>query len=68
MVNVRGDAGGGSFVAGYKRAFADYSALELHAAAGLRQLLSVQHSVRLSEHSGASLIATWQPQVGGGGG
>lgn len=33
LVNVRKNVGGGSFLAGYKRHFADYSSLEVRTAA-----------------------------------
>jgi hypothetical protein len=66
LVNVRKNVGGGSFLAGYKRAFADSSSLELHGAVGMRTLLSAQHSVQLSPESSASLIASWQPNAGPG--
>jgi DnaJ family protein C protein 11 len=66
LVSVRGDAGGGSFLAGYKRSYADHSTLELHAAAGLKSLVSLSSSVALSEAAGASLVATWQPSAGPG--
>ena len=65
-MNVRKNVGGGSFLAGYKRAFADSSSLELHGAVGMRTLLSAQHSVQLSPESSASLIASWQPNAGPG--
>lgn len=66
MVNVRRDVGGGSFLAGYKRQFADYSSLQLTGAVGLRTLLTAQHTVQLSPDSTASLVASWQPNVGVG--
>lgn len=40
--------------------------LQVHGAVGLRSLLSVQHSVQLSPESSASLIASWQPNMGMG--
>jgi DnaJ family protein C protein 11 len=64
LVNVRKNVGGGSFLAGYKRHFADYSSFEVHGAVGLRTLLSAQHSVQLTPESSASLVASWQPHVG----
>ncbi|EFN53601.1 hypothetical protein CHLNCDRAFT_58555 [Chlorella variabilis] len=64
LVNVRKNVGGGSFLAGYKRHFADYSSLEVHGAVGLRTLLSAQHSVQLDADSSASLVASWQPDAG----
>lgn len=66
LVNVRKNVGGGSFLAGYKRAYADYSTFELHAAAGLKTLLTASSGVQLSQHAHASLTATWQPQAGMG--
>jgi hypothetical protein len=66
MVRVQREVGGGSFLAGYRRAYADSSSLDLHAALGLQTLLSAQHSVQLSPVASATLAATWQPRVGAG--
>lgn len=66
LVSVRKNVGGGSFLAGYKRHFADYSSLEVHGAVGLRTLLSAQHTAQLSPESSASLVASWQPNAGVG--
>ncbi|KAL4442759.1 hypothetical protein ABPG77_006753 [Micractinium sp. CCAP 211/92] len=66
LVNVRKNVGGGSFLAGYKRHFADFSSFEVHGAVGLRTLLSAQHTVQLSPESSASLVASWQPNAGVG--
>ena len=63
-MSLRKNVGGGSFLAGYKRAFADQSALELHGAVGLQSLLSVQHTVPLGPESSGSLVASWQPKAG----
>lgn len=64
LVSVRKEVGGGSFLAGYKRVYQDYSTLELHAAAGLKSMVSIQSTVQLSQQSSASLISTWQPKSG----
>lgn len=64
FVSVRGDAGGGCFIAGYKRIYSDYTTLEFHGMAGLRTLLSVQTSTQLSPLSGATMVASWQPNRG----
>ncbi len=40
--------------------------LQVHAAAGLKSLLSASSGVQLSQHAHASLTATWQPHVGMG--
>lgn len=66
LVNVRKNVGGGSFLAGYKRHFADYSSFEVSGAVGLRTLLTGQHTVQLSPESSASLVASWQPNAGVG--
>lgn len=66
FVYVRGDHGGGSFLAGYKRAYADYTTFELHGMAGLKTLLSAQTSVQLSPLAGATMAASWQPGKGVG--
>lgn len=63
---MRKNVGGGSFLAGYKRAYSDYTTFELHAAAGLKTLLSASSGVQLSQHAHAGLTATWQPQMGMG--
>lgn len=39
-------------------------AAQVHGAVGLRTLLSAQHSVQLTPESSASLVASWQPNVG----
>ena len=64
FVTVRGDHGGGCFIAGYKRLYSDYTTLEFHGMAGLKTLLSVQTSTQLSPNSGATLAASWQPNRG----
>jgi len=66
FVYVRGDHGGGSFLAGYKRVYADYTTFELHGMAGLKTLLSAQTSVQLSPVAGATMAASWQPGKGVG--
>ena len=66
FVYVRGDHGGGSFLAGYKRVYADYTTFELHGMAGLKTLLSAQTSVQLSPLAGATMAASWQPGKGVG--
>ena len=44
MVTVRTQEkmGGGSFLGGYRRIFSDGSSMDLHAAVGLKTLLTVQ--------------------------
>jgi DnaJ family protein C protein 11 len=64
FVYVRGDQGGGSFLAGYKRVYADYTTFELHGMAGLKTLVSAQTSVQLSPLAGATMAASWQPGKG----
>jgi DnaJ family protein C protein 11 len=66
FVYVRGDHGGGSFLAGYKRVYADYTTFELHGMAGLKTLISAQTSVQLSPLAGATMAASWQPGKGMG--
>jgi DnaJ homolog subfamily C member 11 len=66
FVYVRGDHGGGSFLAGYKRVYADYTTFELHGMAGLKTLVSAQTSVQLSPLAGATMAASWQPGKGVG--
>jgi len=66
FVYVRGDHGGGSFLAGYKRVYADYTTFELHGMAGLKTLLSAQTTVQLSSMAGATMAASWQPGKGVG--
>ena len=66
FVYTRGDHGGGSFVAGYKRAYSDFSTVEFHGMAGLRTLLSAQTTVQLSPESTGTLATSWQPGRGVG--
>lgn len=64
---VRGDHGGGSFLAGYRRVYSDQTTLDLQAAAGLKSLLSATTSVQLSPYANASLTVSWQPKRAGNG-
>eukprot|EP00887_Chlorella_sp_A99_P006975 scaffold2.g6975.t1 len=66
MVSVRSQdrMGGGSFLGGYRRIFGDGASLDLHAAVGLKTLLSVQSSMPLSDVSTGTLAASWQPRAG----
>ncbi|RMZ52146.1 hypothetical protein APUTEX25_001536 [Auxenochlorella protothecoides] len=66
LVNVRKNVGGGSFLAGYKRVYSDYTTLDVNAAVGLKSLFSVSSGVQLSPHAQANLTATWQPDEGVG--
>ena len=64
FVYVRGEQGGGSFIAGYKRVYSDYTTLEMQSMVGLRTLVSVSSSVQLSSAANATIAASWQPNRG----
>lgn len=66
MVYVRRSEGQGSFIAGYKRAWSNYTTLNAQAVVGLRTLLSASTSIQLSKNASATLAATWQPNAGPG--
>ena len=66
IVFVRRSEGQGSFIAGYKRAWSNYTTFDAQAVVGLRTLLSAQTSVQLTPNSTATLATTWQPKVGPG--
>eukprot|EP00192_Tetraselmis_astigmatica_P008949 CAMPEP_0117666956 /NCGR_PEP_ID=MMETSP0804-20121206/10677_1 /TAXON_ID=1074897 /ORGANISM="Tetraselmis astigmatica, Strain CCMP880" /LENGTH=617 /DNA_ID=CAMNT_0005474585 /DNA_START=142 /DNA_END=1993 /DNA_ORIENTATION=+ len=66
IVTKAGVGGGGGFVMGYRRDFSSNSSLDLHAEAGLRQVLQLTSTRQLSTHSTASLSANWSQQGGVG--
>lgn len=66
FVYSRGGAGGGSFLAGYRRLYAGRytTTVDVQAAVGLRSLLSVSTTVQLTPYDTGTLALNWQPRRG----
>lgn len=68
FVFSRGGAGGGSFLAGYRRLYAGpghrHTTVDVQAVVGLRSLLSVSTAVQLTPYDTGTLSVNWQPRRG----